>query len=233
MQRARSRDGMDIGLSSACLRWIGLAFCASPVLLWSMHLWCLVAHDVVNRSPRRAPPKSAIARHGLSLEKAAHVRGVPRPLSFLLPRRRRCSNELQQYVFAEDVKKAKELGHDWDASRTMADVLAKADGWLYESMARSPLLALWKPRGVITTMSPQEPKNLKQLLESLPHLDWPTDRPPQHVGRLDKTTSGLLLLTDNGDVSRILRAPHGIRKTYIATATLLRIARFSLKFWQS
>ncbi|OLP84553.1 Ribosomal large subunit pseudouridine synthase B [Symbiodinium microadriaticum] len=189
-----------------------------------MHLWCFAAHDLVNRSARQAPPKSALARRCLSLEKAADVSGVPRPLSFLLPRRRHCSNELQQYVFAEDVTKPEELGHDWDASRSMADVLAQADGWLYGSIARSPLLALWKPRGVITTMSPEEPNNLKQFLESLPHLDWPTDRPPQHVGRLDKTTSGLLLLTDNGDVSRILRAPQGIRKTYIATAALLRMA---------
>ena len=192
--------------------------------------------NFLGHAPKRTPSTISRARTicSLSWETAADVNGVPRPLSFLLPRGHR--TEYQHYVFAEDEEKPLELEQQWRTSTTMAGVLAKADGWLYESQeARSPLLALWKPRGVITTMASHEPNNLNELLElSLPCFGWPADRPPQPVGRLDKATSGLLLLTDNGDVSRILRAPKGIPKTYIATAapTTPSLSLSSVLVWQ-
>ena len=73
-----------------------------------------------------------------------------------------------------------ELDRGWGVHTSMADVLAKADDWLHDSpMARSPVLALWKPRGVISTMAPKEPNNLKQFLESLTSFEWPAGRPLQ------------------------------------------------------
>lgn len=94
------------------------------------------------------------------------------------------------------------------------EVLHAADAWLFPgaSMQPSPLFAFWKPHGVISTMG-SEPKNLKVFLEN-------SGQPVvQHIGRLDKGTTGLLLLSDNGDLHRILLAPGGILKTYIATET--------------
>ena len=95
-----------------------------------------------------------------------------------------------------------------------AELLDLADAWLFpDSTDRSPgspLLALWKPYGVITTMG-AEPKNLKDFLKKFGH------QPVPHIGRLDKGTTGLLLLSDNGDLHRILLAPGGVPKTYVAT----------------
>lgn len=98
------------------------------------------------------------------------------------------------------------------------EVLHGADAWLFPGAyaQRSPLLAFWKPHGVISTMG-SEPRNLKVFLEN-------SGQPvAQHIGRLDKGTTGLLLLSDNGDLHRILLAPGGIPKTYIATETSLNI----------
>ena len=94
------------------------------------------------------------------------------------------------------------------------ELLHAADAWLFPGacVQRSPLFAIWKPHGVISTMG-SEPKNLKGFLEN-------SGQPVvQHIGRLDKGTTGLLLLSDNGDLHRILLAPGGIPKTYIATET--------------
>lgn len=98
-----------------------------------------------------------------------------------------------------------------------AKLLDAADAWLFPTAdgtdCGSPLLALWKPYGVVTTMASQEPRNLKQFLQESGHRVVP------HIGRLDKGTTGLLLLSDNGDVHRILLAQGGVPKTYVATET--------------
>ena len=92
-------------------------------------------------------------------------------------------------------------------------LLDAADAWLFATGCGSPLLALWKPYGVVTSMASQEPRNLKQFLQESGHRVVP------HIGRLDKGTTGLLLLSDNGDVHRILLAQGGVPKTYVATET--------------
>jgi 23S rRNA pseudouridine2605 synthase len=69
-----------------------------------------------------------------------------------------------------------------------------------------------KPTGVMTTMrDPAGRRTVAQLLpRSLPRL--------VPVGRLDYDTSGVLLLTDDGDVAnRLLHPRYGVDKTYRAT----------------
>lgn len=72
-------------------------------------------------------------------------------------------------------------------------------------------LVLNKPRGVVSTMSdPQGRRNLGDVV---------ADRPERlfHVGRLDTDTSGLLLLTNDGDFAQRLAHPSfEIDKTYVA-----------------
>lgn len=72
-------------------------------------------------------------------------------------------------------------------------------------------LVLNKPRGVVSTMSdPQGRRNLGDVVE---------DRPERlfHVGRLDTDTSGLILLTNDGDFAQRLAHPSfEIDKTYVA-----------------
>jgi pseudouridine synthase len=72
-------------------------------------------------------------------------------------------------------------------------------------------LALNKPRGVVSTMSdPEGRRTLQDLVD---------DRPERlfHVGRLDTDTSGLLILTNDGELAHVLAHPSfGVTKTYIA-----------------
>ncbi len=86
-------------------------------------------------------------------------------------------------------------------------------------------LVLNKPRGVVSTMS--DPQGRRCL------SDVVADRPERlfHVGRLDTDTSGLILLTNDGDFAQAMAHPsHEIDKTYVAEvdgeiskATLKRI----------
>lgn len=72
-------------------------------------------------------------------------------------------------------------------------------------------LVLNKPRGVVSTMS--DPEGRKTL------TDLVADRPERlfHVGRLDTDTSGLLLLTNDGDFAHRMAHPsYEVEKTYVA-----------------
>ncbi len=72
-------------------------------------------------------------------------------------------------------------------------------------------LALNKPRGVVSTMS--DPEGRRTL------SDLVADRPERlfHVGRLDTDTSGLLILTNDGDFAHRLAHPsYEVDKTYVA-----------------
>jgi pseudouridine synthase len=74
-----------------------------------------------------------------------------------------------------------------------------------------------KPRGYISTCLPSRERG-KSVLELIPH-----DRRYFPVGRLDRDTTGLLLLTDDGELAYHLTHPkHGARKVYVVrTAALL------------
>jgi 23S rRNA pseudouridine2605 synthase len=71
-------------------------------------------------------------------------------------------------------------------------------------------LALNKPRGVTTTMrDPHAARDLARLLPTGPRV-FP-------VGRLDRDTEGLLLLTNDGELAHRLAHPrHGVEKEYLA-----------------
>lgn len=67
-----------------------------------------------------------------------------------------------------------------------------------------------KPEGVITTAS--DPEGRPTVLDLLPAV--PRVFP---VGRLDANTSGLLLMTNDGELAQIVSHPsHGIEKEYLA-----------------
>lgn len=109
-------------------------------------------------------------------------------------------------------------------SNDVSDSFLAADSWLSPSKghdkSRSPMLAMWKPSGVTTTMAADDPTGLKLVVAAAAaEFGCDSSRPLQPIGRLDKNTSGLLFLTDNGDVSRILCMRNGIPKTYLATVS--------------
>ena len=71
-------------------------------------------------------------------------------------------------------------------------------------------ILLNKPRGIVCTADPREPMNV------VDYIQYPIRVFP--VGRLDKDSEGLLLLTsDGGIVNRILRAAGGHEKEYEVT----------------
>ncbi|HOJ62557.1 MAG TPA: pseudouridine synthase [bacterium] len=101
----------------------------------------------------------------------------------------------------------RELGTQVDPTRQTVAVdgrpLKQAPPYLY--------LALHKPVGVVTTRD--DPQGRKTVLDLLPE-PW-TGQGLFPVGRLDSDSSGLLLLTNDGDWSQILLHPrHQVWKEY-------------------
>lgn len=85
------------------------------------------------------------------------------------------------------------------------------DGRPVES-ARQFYIALNKPKGYITTMD--DPFGRRTVVELLPKLSSPV----KPVGRLDKDTEGLLLLTNDGQLAQRLTHPrYSIEKEYLVT----------------
>ncbi len=71
-------------------------------------------------------------------------------------------------------------------------------------------IALNKPEGVVCTADPREPMNVVDYVGH-PERIFP-------IGRLDKDSSGLLLMTNDGEiVNRILRAAGKHEKEYVVT----------------
>lgn len=72
------------------------------------------------------------------------------------------------------------------------------------------LLAFYKPAGIVCTAEKREKNNV------VDYLHYPKRVYP--VGRLDKDSEGLLLLTNNGDiVNKIMRAGNVHEKEYVVT----------------
>jgi 23S rRNA pseudouridine2605 synthase len=73
-------------------------------------------------------------------------------------------------------------------------------------------IVLHKPRGYVTTRD--DPRGRRTVYDLLP----PELHHLFHVGRLDRQSEGLLLLTNEGGVAhRLLHPRHGVDKEYVAT----------------
>ncbi len=89
----------------------------------------------------------------------------------------------------------------------------RVDGARVEAAAPAWYLMLHKPCGVLTTLS--DPSGRPTVAELLPAEARPVVGP---VGRLDNMTSGLLLVTDDGDLHFLLTHPrHHVAKRYRLT----------------
>jgi 23S rRNA pseudouridine2605 synthase len=89
-------------------------------------------------------------------------------------------------------------------------VVIHVDGRRVETRAEMRYYAVNKPRGVVSTMT--DPQGRRTLAD---YVDVPERL--FHVGRLDTDTEGLLLLTNDGELSHRLTHPrYGVEKTYLA-----------------
>lgn len=95
------------------------------------------------------------------------------------------------------------------AVRVTRQNIIKVDGIEINSKEKTRLWLYYKPNGLITTHN--DPQKRKTVFDSLP-----SDMPRViSVGRLDLNTEGLLLLTNNGELSRYIESPKSnIKRTY-------------------
>ncbi len=84
------------------------------------------------------------------------------------------------------------------------------DGKPLRSAPREVYIALHKPPGITSTTDRRDRDNIIDFVGH-PQRIFP-------IGRLDKASSGLILLTNDGDiVNQILREEHGHEKEYVVT----------------
>ncbi|NNK87429.1 MAG: pseudouridine synthase [Flavobacteriaceae bacterium] len=96
--------------------------------------------------------------------------------------------------------------------KVLADDSILVDGQKIEKTSDKPVyLAFNKPVGIVCTTDTRVEKN-----NIIDFINFPTRIFP--IGRLDKMSKGLILLTDDGDiVNKILRASNKHEKEYIVT----------------
>ena len=91
--------------------------------------------------------------------------------------------------------------------RIFPGMVVTVDGQPLSGQGEKVYILLNKPVGVVCTTDPREPMNV------VDYLNYPIRICP--VGRLDKDSEGLLLLTSDGEiVNRLLRAAGGHEKEY-------------------
>ncbi|MGZ4445762.1 MAG: pseudouridine synthase [Nocardioides sp.] len=121
--------------------------------------------------------------------------------------RRKCEELMLEGLVTVDGEVVTRLGTKVDPATAVVHV----DGKRLPPISPHVYLVLNKPRGVVSTMSdPEGRRTLQDLVE---------DRPERlfHVGRLDTDTSGLILLTNDGDFAQRMAHPsYEIDKTYVA-----------------
>ncbi|HPZ43009.1 MAG TPA: pseudouridine synthase [Bacillota bacterium] len=121
--------------------------------------------------------------------------------------RRRCEEMIASGIVKVNGKVVTELGTKVDPYRDKIVV----DGTPLIPSPRKIYILMYKPRGYITTLSDEKGrKKVTDLLRDVPERVYP-------VGRLDYDSEGLLLLTNDGDLTYALTHPrHQVPKTYLA-----------------
>ena len=95
-------------------------------------------------------------------------------------------------------------------SRVFANQKVTLNGKEVKKLEEQVLIAFYKPQGVVCTTDTREPDNVIDFLNYGKRI-YP-------IGRLDKDSEGLLLLTNDGDiVNKILRAGNHHEKEYLVT----------------
>ena len=121
--------------------------------------------------------------------------------------RRKCEELMLDGQVEVDGEVVTRLGTKVDPTAAVIRV----DGKRLPPISEKVYLVLNKPRGVVSTMS--DPEGRRSL------GDLVADRPERlfHVGRLDTDTTGLIVLTNDGDFAQRMAHPsYEVDKTYVA-----------------
>ena len=95
--------------------------------------------------------------------------------------------------------------------KSTSDTVVYVDGKAVKKVEEKVLLLFYKPRGVVCSTKKQ-----RQETTVTEYLNYPLRVYP--IGRLDKDSEGLLLLTNQGDlVNKIMRSTNAHEKEYIVT----------------
>jgi 23S rRNA pseudouridine2605 synthase len=121
--------------------------------------------------------------------------------------RRVCEEYIVQGRVRVNGRVVTELGSRIDPEKDLVDV----DGTAIQLDTSKRYVVLNKPTGVVSTMKDEQGRpDLRRFTK-----DWPERL--YNVGRLDAETSGLLILTNDGDLAHVLAHPSfGVTKVYIA-----------------
>ena len=121
--------------------------------------------------------------------------------------RRKCEELMLEGAVEVDGEVVTRLGTKVDPTRAVIRV----EGRRLPPVSPHVYLVLNKPRGVVSTMSdPEGRRCLGDVVAGRPERLF-------HVGRLDTDTSGLLLLTNDGDFAQRMAHPsYEVDKTYVA-----------------
>ncbi len=121
--------------------------------------------------------------------------------------RRKCDELILQGKIKVNGKLVKELGVDIKST----DIVTYS-GRTVKPVNNKVYYKLHKPKGYVTTSSDEKGrKTVLELMRSVKDRVYP-------VGRLDYDTEGVLIMTNDGDITNILTHPkNSVKKTYIAT----------------
>lgn len=116
---------------------------------------------------------------------------------------------MEEWILAGRVTVNGEIAHLGDKADLDRDVVA-VDGVALRPEGERVYLMLHKPRGYVTTLSDEQGrKTVAELVADCGRRIWP-------VGRLDMDSEGLLLLTDDGELTqRLIHPSHEVEKEYL------------------
>ncbi|MEG1857278.1 MAG: pseudouridine synthase [Pseudoflavonifractor sp.] len=117
----------------------------------------------------------------------------------------------ETYIEAGRVKVNGAVAHLGDKADLTCDKV-EVDGKPLCPVAAHTYLMLHKPRGFVTTLSDERGrKTVAELVADCGARVWP-------VGRLDLDSEGLLLMTDDGDLTqRLIHPSHEVEKEYLVS----------------
>jgi 23S rRNA pseudouridine2605 synthase len=152
------------------------------------------------KRPRRRPSRSPAVPHAEGTERLQKVLAAAGVAS-----RRECEQMILDGRVEVDRKVVTELGSRVDPNSQEVRV----DGEVL-SQPKLVYYAVNKPEGVVSTSS--DPSGRPRVIDMLP-----PDAPRAYcVGRLDMSSEGLILVTNDGELANGLTHPsHGVEKTYV------------------